>query len=74
MYCVWILVEIATVYMIFPETQGRTLEELSFMFEGKEVQDKVQKNTQKVLQVELEDIGRQESRPGSRDAGPDSKV
>ncbi|WQF81110.1 Putative major facilitator, sugar transporter, major facilitator superfamily [Colletotrichum destructivum] len=73
-YCVWILVEIATVYMIFPETQGRTLEELSFMFEGKEVQDKVQKNTQKVLQVELEDIGRQESRPGSRDAGPDSKV
>ncbi|KAF9878149.1 MFS sugar transporter [Colletotrichum karsti] len=65
-YCVWILVEIATVWFIFPETHGRTLEELSFMFEGKEVQDKVQKNTQKVLQVELEDIApRRESREGT---------
>ncbi|OHW96518.1 MFS sugar transporter [Colletotrichum incanum] len=72
-YCVWILVEIATVYMIFPETQGRTLEELSFMFEGKEIQDKVQKNTQKVLQVELEDIGAR-SRPRSLDAPPEAKV
>ncbi|GJC81523.1 lactose permease [Colletotrichum liriopes] len=72
-YCVWILVEIATVYMIFPETQGRTLEELSFMFEGKEIQDKVQKNTQKVLQVELEDMTAR-SRPGSRDAPREAKV
>ncbi|WYZ43416.1 hypothetical protein EsH8_VI_001115 [Colletotrichum jinshuiense] len=70
-YCVWILVEIATIYLIFPETYGRTLEELSFMFEGKEVQDKVQKNTQKVLQVELEDIG---PRPGSQEAPKDTKV
>ncbi|GKT44346.1 lactose permease [Colletotrichum spaethianum] len=72
-YCVWILVEIATVYTIFPETQGRTLEELSFMFEGKEIQDKVQKNTQKVLQVELEDVGAR-SRPGSHNAPPGAKV
>ncbi|KAI8298666.1 Lactose permease [Colletotrichum sp. SAR11_240] len=70
-YCVWILVEIATVYFVFPETYGRTLEELSFMFEGKEVQDKVQKNTQKVLQVELEDVG---TRGGSRDEARDTKV
>ncbi|KAJ0283483.1 hypothetical protein Brms1b_007751 [Colletotrichum noveboracense] len=70
-YCVWILVEIATVYFVFPETYGRTLEELSFMFEGKEVQDKVQKNTQKVLQVELEDVG---TRGGSREEARDTKV
>ncbi|KAJ5004788.1 Lactose permease [Colletotrichum sp. SAR 10_66] len=70
-YCVWILVEIATVYFVFPETHGRTLEELSFMFEGKEVQDKVQKNTQKVLQVELEDVG---TRGGSREEARDTKV
>ncbi|KAI8271066.1 Lactose permease [Colletotrichum sp. SAR11_239] len=70
-YCVWILVEIATVYFVFPETYGRTLEELSFMFEGKEVQDKVQKNTQKVLQVELEDVG---TRGVSRKEARDTKV
>lgn len=56
-YCVWILVEIATVYLLFPETHNRTLEELSFMFEGKEVQDRVQKNVDKVMQVELGDVG-----------------
>ncbi|KAK3378911.1 general substrate transporter [Lasiosphaeria ovina] len=56
-YCVWILVEIATVYLLFPETHNRTLEELSFMFEGKEVQDRVDKNVDKVLHLELDSIG-----------------
>ncbi|KAK3389156.1 general substrate transporter [Podospora didyma] len=55
-YCVWILIEIATVYLLFPETHNRTLEELSFMFEGKEVQDKVEKNVDKVLHLELENV------------------
>jgi hypothetical protein len=63
-YCVWILVEIATVYLLFPETHNRTLEELSFMFEGKEVQDKVQRNVDKVLEVELEAVERRVSRDG----------
>lgn len=57
-YCVWILVEIATVYFFFPETSGRSLEELSFMFESKEVRDKVEANTHKVFEnveaVEME--------------------
>lgn len=55
-YCIWILVEIATVYLLFPETHNRTLEELSFMFEGKEVQDQVQRKVDKVLQLELETV------------------
>jgi hypothetical protein len=63
-YCVWILVEIATVYFLFPETHNRTLEELSFMFEGKAVQDKVQQNVDKVLQVELETVSRRPSKDG----------
>ncbi|KAK3898643.1 hypothetical protein C8A05DRAFT_18811, partial [Staphylotrichum tortipilum] len=63
-YCIWILVEIATVYFLFPETHNRTLEELSFMFEGKEVQDKVQKNVDKVLQLELEPVGPRRSQDG----------
>ena len=54
-YCVWILVEIATVYLLFPETHNRTLEELSFMFEGKEAQERVAKGVDKVLEVELAD-------------------
>ncbi|KAK3355218.1 hypothetical protein B0H65DRAFT_395321, partial [Neurospora tetraspora] len=32
-YCVWIAVEVLTVYFLFPETQDRTLEELAFMWE-----------------------------------------
>ncbi|KAL2121084.1 hypothetical protein VTJ04DRAFT_5111 [Mycothermus thermophilus] len=55
-YCVWILVEILTVYFLFPETHNRTLEELSFMFEGKEVQQRVQRDVTKVLEVELADV------------------
>ncbi|KAL1836770.1 hypothetical protein VTJ49DRAFT_4688 [Mycothermus thermophilus] len=66
-YCVWILVEIITVYLLFPETHNRTLEELSFMFEGKEVQQRVEQNMDKVLQVELADmrpkISKEEVRP-----------
>ncbi|KAM7210194.1 General substrate transporter [Rhypophila decipiens] len=55
-YCVWILVEIATVYLLFPETHDRTLEELSFMFEGREIQGRVEKGVEKVLdEVELAD-------------------
>ncbi|KAK4671641.1 hypothetical protein QC764_607630 [Podospora pseudoanserina] len=63
-YCVWILIEIATVYLLFPETHNRTLEELSFMFEGKEMQDKIQKNVDKVLDVELEGVKRRSSNDG----------
>lgn len=63
-YCVWILIEIATVYLLFPETHNRTLEELSFMFEGKEMQDKIQKNVDKVLDVELEGLKRRSSKDG----------
>lgn len=55
-YCVWILVEIATVYLLFPETHNRTLEELSFMFEGKEAQEKVQKGVEKVMNIELQNV------------------
>ncbi|KAL2153546.1 hypothetical protein VTH82DRAFT_4701 [Thermothelomyces myriococcoides] len=63
-YCVWILVEIATVYFLFPETHNRTLEELSFIFEGKAVQEKMQQNVDKVLEVELDAVKRRSSKDG----------
>ncbi|KAI9574380.1 hypothetical protein HD554DRAFT_2165878 [Boletus coccyginus] len=33
-YCVWISFEVVFVYFMFPETSGRTLEELTFLYEG----------------------------------------
>lgn len=55
-YCVWILVEILTVYFFFPETKGRSLEELSFMFESKELRERVNQNVDKVLESEFQTV------------------
>ncbi|KAF9648582.1 general substrate transporter [Thelephora ganbajun] len=33
-YCVWIAVEVLFVFFFFPETHGKTLEELSFLYES----------------------------------------
>jgi len=33
-YCVWNTFQVAFVYHMFPETSGRTLEELTFLYEG----------------------------------------
>ncbi|KAI9158920.1 lactose permease [Paramyrothecium foliicola] len=35
-YCGWIAFEFLFIYFMYPETHGRTLEELAFLFEGKE--------------------------------------
>ena len=40
-YCVWLLVQAIIVWAVFPETHDRTLEDLSFLLEGKEVEDRV---------------------------------
>jgi hypothetical protein len=48
-YCVVILVEITTIYFFFPETRGHSLEELSFMFEGKEMQERVNERVDQVM-------------------------
>jgi len=36
-YCAWIAFEVLFVYFLYPETQGRTLEELAFLFEDPEL-------------------------------------
>ncbi|KAI9574377.1 general substrate transporter [Boletus coccyginus] len=33
-YCVWNAFQVVFIYFVFPETSGRTLEELAFLFEG----------------------------------------
>lgn len=40
-YCGWIFFELIFVYLMYPETQGRTLEELAFLFEDKELSNRV---------------------------------
>ncbi|KAL5338564.1 putative MFS sugar transporter [Aspergillus crustosus] len=40
-YCCWLGFEVVFIYFIFPETHGRTLEELSFLFEGKDKANEV---------------------------------
>ncbi|KAK6082426.1 Lactose permease 29 [Seiridium cupressi] len=60
-YCVWILVEITTVYLIFPETKGRTLEELAFLFEGREAREKQRRGVDKQLALEMEPVAQQVS-------------
>ncbi|KAI9152267.1 High-affinity glucose transporter [Paramyrothecium foliicola] len=39
-YCGWIAFEFAIVYLLYPETSGRTLEELAFLFEDEELNEK----------------------------------
>ncbi|KAJ6257448.1 hypothetical protein Dda_7232 [Drechslerella dactyloides] len=57
-YCVWLGFEITFVYFMFPETAGRTLEELAFLFEGDVNNELLNKTTEKQLvdDVRLEDI------------------
>ncbi|KAL2861239.1 putative MFS sugar transporter [Aspergillus lucknowensis] len=40
-YCAWLAYELVFIFFFFPETQGRTLEELSFLFEGKDKANEV---------------------------------
>lgn len=48
-YCVWIFFEALCIYLLFPETSGRTLEELAFLFEGQEASQKAQKRMECIL-------------------------
>ncbi|GFF49970.1 hypothetical protein IFM58399_08689 [Aspergillus lentulus] len=54
-YCCWLAFEVAFIYLIFPETSGRTLEELSFMFEGKEKANEVAAAVHKQLDQGLDE-------------------
>ncbi|KAK0669796.1 general substrate transporter [Cercophora samala] len=48
-YCCWLAYEVVFVYFFFPETFGRTLEELAFLFEDKHLADAATAAVEKVL-------------------------
>ncbi|KAF9781060.1 hypothetical protein IL306_014138 [Fusarium sp. DS 682] len=39
-YCGWIFFEFCIIYLLYPETSGRTLEELTFLFEDESLKEK----------------------------------
>ncbi|CZR53195.1 related to hexose transporter protein [Phialocephala subalpina] len=62
-YCGWIFVEICFVYFLYPETYGRTLEELASLFEDKSLSENVASAVEK--QINYGDVG-VEPHPGKR--------
>ncbi|KAK5325329.1 hypothetical protein LTR70_002494 [Exophiala xenobiotica] len=48
-YCCWLAFEVCFVWFMFPETAGRTLEELAFIFEDKSLADKAVHAVEKVV-------------------------
>ncbi|KXX74778.1 Lactose permease [Madurella mycetomatis] len=48
-YCCWLAYEVCFVYFMFPETFGRTLEELAFIFEDKRLADEAVAAVEKVV-------------------------
>ncbi|CAJ2502915.1 Uu.00g103090.m01.CDS01 [Anthostomella pinea] len=51
-YCCWIAVEAALIWWLWPETSGRTLEELAFLFEDDERAHKATEAVEKVIHHE----------------------
>ncbi|KAG4034490.1 hypothetical protein MFRU_003g04510 [Monilinia fructicola] len=61
MYCVTICIEIIVIYFFYPETQGRTLEELAFLFEDKALAERAVVAVEKTIQSDhREGLGREE--------------
>ncbi|CZT49711.1 related to transporter (major facilitator superfamily) [Rhynchosporium secalis] len=56
-FVVWVLFESFVVYFLFPETYNRTLEELSFIYEGQEVQNQQSMATEKYIQAQEFEVG-----------------
>ncbi|SPN99286.1 related to hexose transporter protein [Cephalotrichum gorgonifer] len=49
-YCGWIFFEFVIVYLLYPETSGRTLEELAFLFEDEELNHRMTSAVEKNIQ------------------------
>ncbi|KFY22206.1 hypothetical protein V493_06775 [Pseudogymnoascus sp. VKM F-4281 (FW-2241)] len=59
-YCGWIFFELSFVFLMYPETQGRTLEELAFLFEDRALADKAVEAVEKQIHYggDKEDVNR----------------
>ncbi|KAK3074248.1 hypothetical protein LTR53_003471 [Teratosphaeriaceae sp. CCFEE 6253] len=60
-YCGWIFFEFCFQYTFYPETQGRTLEELAFLFEDKHLADEAVHAVEKTIGGGEKDFGTTET-------------
>ncbi|KAI8173361.1 High-affinity glucose transporter [Colletotrichum sp. SAR11_239] len=71
-YCCWLAFEVVFVYFMFPETAGRTLEELAFLFEDKALAEQANGAVEKVIHHEdMEPIGERKTATGQAEAVED---
>ncbi|SPO01577.1 related to hexose transporter protein [Cephalotrichum gorgonifer] len=61
-YCGWIAFEFIVIYLLYPETHGRTLEELAFLFEDDDLKERVSAAVEKNVQNDDGHIERTESK------------
>ncbi|KAK0708054.1 general substrate transporter [Lasiosphaeris hirsuta] len=64
-YCCWLAFEVVFVYFMFPETFGRTLEELAFLFEDKALADQAVAAVEKTLHGNDDIVRRDSGKNGS---------
>ncbi|TFK46923.1 MFS general substrate transporter [Heliocybe sulcata] len=50
-YCLFLLFEVIFVYLFFPETANRTLEELAFLYEGDEIRHQQEEEVEHEIEV-----------------------
>ncbi|KAI8258179.1 High-affinity glucose transporter [Colletotrichum sp. SAR 10_99] len=71
-YCCWLAFEVVFVYFMFPETAGRTLEELAFLFEDKALAEQANGAVEKVIHHEdMEPISERKTATGQAEAVED---
>ncbi|KAH8587111.1 lactose permease [Bisporella sp. PMI_857] len=71
-YCGWIAFEFFFIFFMYPETSGRTLEELAFLFEDKELANQAVVAVEK--QIHADDVGQTKVVPMHVEDNADKKV
>ncbi|KAF1850131.1 hexose transporter-like protein [Cucurbitaria berberidis CBS 394.84] len=61
-YCCWLAFEIVFIYLMFPETYGRTLEELAFLFEDRALAEEATRNVEKQMDYAARRFSRMDER------------
>jgi len=65
-YCGWIFFELLIVFFLYPETSGRTLEELAFLFEDASLNDRTVSAVEKQIHYGDEKVEHEEGQPAPK--------
>jgi len=61
-YCIWLTFEVLFVYFVFPETSKLTIEELTFLYEGKHREEQTKYIEKEIQQEQASDTHKDESK------------